>query len=118
MVSNSVALMQENREIKMSQDRHLLIVEDDKTIAPAMAAVAVELGYQVCFAETQRFLLQNRLPYPGRRLRQLHCHRLLCLPKCQQYRFRGLCPRSLKNQSLLLSRLSRQNLLQQCLHLL
>ncbi|WP_206992891.1 response regulator transcription factor [Hyphomonas sp. KY3] len=52
MVSNSVALMHGNREIKMSEDFHLLIVEDDKTIASAMAAVAIELGYQVRFAET------------------------------------------------------------------
>ena len=36
----------------MSRDRQLLIVEDDKTMAPAMATVAVELGYQVSFAET------------------------------------------------------------------
>lgn len=36
----------------MSKDRQLLIVEDDKTMAPAMATVAIELGYQVSFAET------------------------------------------------------------------
>lgn len=36
----------------MSKDHQLLIVEDDKAMAPAMATVAVELGYQVSFAET------------------------------------------------------------------
>ena len=36
----------------MSKDRQLLIVEDDKAMAPAMASVAIELGYQVSFAET------------------------------------------------------------------
>jgi len=36
----------------MSKDRQLLIVEDDKTMAPAMATIAIELGYQVSFAET------------------------------------------------------------------
>jgi|GEM_PF-559618 len=41
-----------DREIKMSEDRQLLIIEDDKTMAPAMAEVGIELGYHVSFAET------------------------------------------------------------------